>query len=80
MFNSSGFKIKIFHPTDGEHTKIALNIDVVFGSRSGGRLVTTLFSLLLFSFSPFSVFLIERVLGSRNLFIKSCLEGPITKG
>ena len=56
----------------------------------GGRLATTLvatisnviffffFFSFFFSFSPSSIFLIEGVLGSRNLFSKSGSERPIT--
>ena len=55
------------------------------GRRSGGRLlandvVATIFiSLFFFSpvfFSPSSTFLIEGVLGSKNLISESCLERP----
>ena len=50
----------------------------------GGRLATMLVATIsaviffFFFFSPSSIFLIEGVLGSKNLFSESCLKWPIT--
>ena len=74
------------------HIKLARAVGVAVGRRSGGRLETTLvatkkvFNFLNFFFFPFfsrfsppsSPFLIEGVLGSKNLFSESGSKWPIT--
>ena len=65
---------------------LARAVGVPVSRRSGGRLATTLvatinviISLIFFPiFSPSRPFLIEGVLGSKNLFSESCLECPKT--
>ena len=62
---------------------LARAVGVPVGRRSGGRLATTLVAtknvIIFFFFSPPSLpFLIEGVLGSKNLFSESCSEWPIT--
>ena len=71
---------------------LARAVAVAVGRRSGGRLATTLvatistviffsffFSFFFFLFiSPSSMFLIEGVLGSKNLFSESGSKWPIT--
>ena len=66
---------------------LARAVAVAVGRRSGGQLATTLvatknvfiFFFLFFSFfSPSSPFLIEGVLGSKNLFSESGSKWPIT--
>ena len=68
---------------------LARAVGVAVGRRSGGRLATTLvatknvfifflFFFFTFSFSPSRPFLIEGVLGSKNLFSESGSKWPIT--
>ena len=66
-------------------TQLALACGVPAFGRStvGNDVVATIFIRLIFSFfsvffSPSRPFLIEGVLGSKNLFCKSCLECPTT--
>ena len=77
-----------FKQMKGKTIGIALDVNwhvITVGRRSGGRPATTLVAtkneILLFSFffsffSPWSTFLIEGVLGSKNLFRESCRERP----
>ena len=69
--------------------QLARAVNVPVGRRSGGRLAMILvatindiiFSFLFFFFLfPSSTFLIEGVLGSKNLLSESCLECPKTVG
>ena len=70
------------------HERVAFQWSAFGRSTAGNDVVATknnilFFSFFLFSFlffSPSSTFLIEGVLGSKNLFSKSCLECPKTYG
>ena len=77
---------KVYHLLAILYLILAGACGVPVGRRSSGRLAATLvatinviiFFSFLFFFSPSSTFLIEGVLGSKNLFSKSCLARPKT--